>query len=84
MAFDRSNFNPGSRGGKGPKQASYYTDDQISTVEADGYFDDMSTELETGDLLYVYSAAASDGGGKLYTVTKSAGDIALSTGTAIS
>lgn len=81
MAFDRSNFNPGARGGKGPKQASYITEDQISTIEADGYFDDMSTELETGDLLYVHSSASSDGGSKLYVVTKSSGDIELSTGT---
>lgn len=84
MSFDRSNFDPGSRGGHGPNIATYKSSDTLTAIEADGYFDAASTELETGDLLYAYSTDPSDGGGKLYEVTQTSGDIALSAGTAIS
>lgn len=84
MAFDRSNFNPGSRGGKGPKLAAYDAGaDDPSTVEADGYFDDVSTELETGDLLFVDYTEPSADTAKVYRVTKTTGDIALSAGSSI-
>ena len=83
MAFDRSNMNPGARAGKGPKTASYYTTDSLGTVEGAGYFNDMATELATGDFLFVYSTGSSNGGGKIYTVTVSSGTVTLSTGQAI-
>ncbi len=91
MAFNRNDFNPGSRGGKAPNIAAYETGDDFATVEGGGYFDEISTEVEVGDMLYVHSTnanATGSGSGaasKLYFIkTISNGAVTLSTGTEIS
>ena len=86
MALDKSKFNPGgSPAGQGPAVHTYDAGtDPFGTVEADGYFDDLDKNMETGDMLYVYSSASSGGGQKLYAVTVTTNDVALSTGTSIS
>lgn len=84
MSFNRSNFNPGARGGKGPKLAGYDAgSDTPATVEADGYFDDMATELQTGDLIFVDYTEPSITTTKVYRCTVTTGDVALSAGSTL-
>jgi len=84
MALNNKNVNPGaSTSGIGPKILGYSSADTLATIEAAGYFNALSRLFNTGDLLYVYSSAASGGGQKLYMVTSASGVVTLSTGTAI-
>lgn len=80
MALDKTDFDPtasGSKGGAAPKIPSYGTSDTFATIETDGYFDDLDDVLKSNDLLVVYSSAAADGGVRIYHITKTSGDIAL-------
>lgn len=79
FAFDGSNFDPGASPKGAPNKASYSSPDELSVIETDGYFDDklVSTTLKTGDFLSIYSSAASGGGAKIYNVTVSGTDVAL-------
>lgn len=81
LAFDGENYDPTGSGSKGAvKCATYSTSDTIATIETDGYFDDLlvSTTLNTGDFLMVYSSAVTaTGGWTIYGVTVTGTDVAL-------
>ena len=84
MTFDATNLDPTGSGSKGSgKIATYNSADALATIETDGYFDSYATAFTTGDTMIVYSSAATGGGGKIYTLTITTGDVALSTGVAI-
>ena len=88
MAFDGENFDATGSGSKGGvKVGTYSSSDTIAAIETDGYFDDklVSTTLNTGDFLMVYSSAATaTGGWKIYGVTVTGTDVALTAGQALS
>lgn len=84
MALTNKNVNPGATtSGVGPKILGYKSADELTTIEGAGYFNAIARMFNTGDLLWVYSSAASGGGQKLYMVTSASGVVTLSTGTAI-
>ena len=80
MAFDRNDFDPNGSGSKGAQKiATYQTDDDISTVESAGYFDAVSSEMRTGDGLWVDAnqSGTSVRTTKLYRVSVSGGSVTL-------
>jgi len=83
MALDNTHLQPATLSGdSGLSQLMMYqtADDNAATVETNGYFDSLVDQFRDGDVLLCIMSDAT----KLYKVTKTAGDIALSTGTAIS
>lgn len=87
MAFNGDNFDPGASPKGSCNFARYSTSDTIAAVETDGYFDDslVYDNLKTGDFMAVYSSAASaTGGAKIYNVTVSGTDVALTLSAALS
>lgn len=84
MALDQTNYDPTGSGSKGAnKTASYSSVDALATIAGAGYFNAIATTLSTGDVLNVYSSAATGGGNKLYPVTVAAGVVTLGTGLVI-
>ena len=56
MAFSKTNFSPiGSNAKRGvaPQHFSYKTTDSLATVDTSGYFNDLTTMLEVGDVIHV-------------------------------
>ena len=56
MAFSKTNFSPiGSNAKRGiaPQHFSYKTADSLATVDTSGYFNDLSTMVEVGDVIEV-------------------------------
>lgn len=56
MAFSKTNFSPiGSNAKRGvaPQHFSYKTADSLATVDTSGYFNDLTTMLEVGDVIHV-------------------------------
>ena len=56
MAFSKTNFSPiGSNAKRGvaPQHFSYKTTDSLATVDTSGYFNDISTMVEVGDVITV-------------------------------
>lgn len=56
MAFSKTNFSPiGSNAKRGvaPQHFSYKTADTLATVDTSGYFNDLTTMLEVGDVIHV-------------------------------
>jgi len=78
MAFDIRSFDPtGSGSGGAIKTPTYKTYDTFATVETDGYFDEVSTNLSTGDLLIISSLNASTTGVYIYFVEVSGTDVTI-------
>lgn len=75
MAFDLQSFNNITSGmAKGPKHWAYNSSsDDMGTILADGYFDDVINALTVGDLIYILG---SDGFG-WYRVTSVTTNVAL-------
>jgi hypothetical protein len=72
MAFNKQFWsgNIAGVGFGGPKMHSYSDTAALATVAGANYFDAIGDEMDTGDVVYVYSSAASGGGGKMYVMTK--------------
>lgn len=49
----------GSKAGNAPQMWTYRTNDAVTDVDGAGYFNDASSILQVGDLIYVHSAADS-------------------------
>jgi hypothetical protein len=49
----------GSKAGNAPQMWTYRSNDAVSAIDGAGYFDDASSILKVGDLIYVHSAADS-------------------------
>jgi hypothetical protein len=55
MAFIAANFSPAgaqSRRGRAPQMHTYKTADAVTTVRVAGYFNEIRTLLNIGDLIY--------------------------------
>jgi|TARA_Y100000114_G_scaffold150338_1_gene165745 hypothetical protein len=88
MAFDRDGWQPmGGQAKKGlaPQMWSYTSTDAKTAIDASGYFNDVSTDVSVGDLIYVH---ASTGGTRTYSlhpvVSNASGVVDIGDGTAIS
>lgn len=77
MTFDSTKWsgNVNGTGFGGPKNHTYSSPDALATIAGSGYFNAIAGEMDTGDCLYVYSSAATGGGGKHYRMTNTAGVI---------
>ncbi len=85
MALNSDNLNPGgSPASPGPTVWTYISSDTVAAIETDGYFDAVDDLMTTGDFLLAHSTATTGGGQKIYLLTVTANDVALSTGTSIS
>lgn len=76
MALDKTDFDPTASGSKGsaPRLASYYTTDNMSVVETDGYFDGIADQLRDKDFILCKMGD----GSRIYTINYTApSDIAL-------
>lgn len=49
----------GSKAGNAPQMWTYRTNDAVADVDGSGYFNDASSILKVGDLMFVHSAADS-------------------------
>lgn len=88
MAYNKDNLQPiggQSKAGNAPQVWSYKTTDAKTDVDASGYFNDASSLLKVGDLIYLH---ASTGGTATYSlhpvVSNASGVVDISDGTAIS
>ena len=88
MAFDRDGWQPmGGQAKKGlaPQMWSYTSTDAKTDIDASCYFNDVSTDVSVGDLIYVH---ASTGGTRTYSlhpvVSNASGVVDIGDGTAIS
>ncbi len=61
MALNERNFDANGSGSKGAAAFHTYisTDDLLATIVTSGYFNDLSSILSTGDLIYVVGTDAS-------------------------
>ena len=88
MAFDRTGWSPAganSKKGLAPQMWTYTSTDAKTDIDASGYFNDVSTDVSVGDLIYVH---ASIGGTRTYSlhpvVSNASGVVDIGDGTAIS
>jgi hypothetical protein len=59
MAFSRSGWGPiggQSRRGNQPMMWSYSSTDAKTVIDGSGYFNDVSDEVEVGDLIYSFAS----------------------------
>lgn len=78
MAFDIRSLDPlGSGSGGKMAVGTYITSDTITVIETDGYFDEAYGSLQTGSLIAVTSSDGTDGGTKVYILTVTSNDVAL-------
>jgi hypothetical protein len=73
MALNKANFDPGaSSKGSVPKIHRYASSDALATIMASGYFNGLADVIATGDLMYINSTAAADGGSRLVRLVNTA------------
>ena len=84
MALILTDFKHGDTSGTAPGIHAYTTPDTIATVNTAGYFNNLSTTLSVGDLIYVLS---SSGGTMVNTLnvvlTNAAGVVDVADGTVL-
>jgi hypothetical protein len=88
MAYKQNNLQPiggSSKAGNAPQMWSYQTEDAKTVVDTEGYFNDASSLLKKGDLIYVYASTGGTATYSLHPVLESAsGVVDVSDGTALS
>jgi len=79
MTIDTKNWsgNIAGVGFGGPMMHTYSSSDTLATIAGSGYFNSVADEITTGDVIYVYSSAASGGGGKMYRMTRTVNTVTL-------
>ncbi len=78
MAFQLENLNSGAQpSGQTIAIHGYETNDTLGTVTTDGYFDEISSRLDTGDMLLVSGDLDGTPKGAIYRIDNSSGDITL-------
>lgn len=88
MAYNKDNLQPiggQSKAGNAPQMWSYKTADAKTVVDGEGYFNDASSLLKVGDLIYVHASSGGTATYSLHPVLQSAsGVVDISDGTALS
>lgn len=88
MALDKFGFgtlgHSGTLGGNVRKCHFYATNDGFAAVQTDGYFDAVADQFTPGkgDVIIVSYANGGTNGVRMYSVNRTAGDIALTLGIA--
>lgn len=87
MAFDRDGWNPiggQSKKGQAPQLYTYTTTDAVATVDASGYFNNVSDEVAVGDVIISVTSTGGTLASSIHTVVSNAsGVVDISDGTAI-
>jgi hypothetical protein len=74
----------GSKAGNAPQMWTYQSADAIGDIDGAGYFNDASSILKVGDLIYVYSGVGGSAAyGFVVVNSNSAGVVDVSSVTAI-
>lgn len=71
MAYNKRLFTKISSNTNSPELFTYESADTLATIVAANYFNAEFNNLQVGDLIYVYSTAATGGGNATYKVTAS-------------
>jgi hypothetical protein len=72
-----------SKAGNAPSMYLYKTSDTQNDVNTAGYFNDLSSVLSVGDIIFVYSSASSGSLVVTYVNSNSSGVVDVTDGTAI-
>lgn len=87
MAFETAGFAAygTSKRGNAPSMYAYKTADTIATVNTSGYFNDLSSLLEVGDIIHCVTSTGSTAVVTLvYVVSNSSGVVDVTDGTTLS
>ena len=86
MAFSTTGFATiaASKRGNAPGIYAYKTTDSIATVNTEGYFNDLASVLEVGDLIYCVTSTGSTAVATLaYVLSNASGVVDVSDGTTL-
>lgn len=85
MAFASTGFVTvcASKAGNAPSMYLYKTSDTQATVNTAGYFNDLSSVLSVGDIIFVYSTDSSGSLVVTYVNSNSSGVVDVTDGTTI-
>lgn len=72
-----------SKAGNAPSMYLYKTSDTQATVNTSGYFNDLSSVLSVGDIIFVYSTDSTGSLVVTYVNSNSSGVVDVTDGTAI-
>ena len=88
MAFSRTGWNPiggQSKKGVAPQLFTYTTTDAVGTIDASGYFNDISDDVSVGDVIISVTSTGGTLASSIHTVVSNAsGVVDISDGTSIS
>lgn len=86
MAYSSTGFATiaASKRGNAPSVHTYKTTDSIATVNTEGYFNDLATILEVGDLIYCVTSTGSTAVATMvYVLSNASGVVDVSDGTTL-
>jgi hypothetical protein len=78
MAFDRDGWNPiggQSRKGNAPAMWSYTSTDAHTAIDAAGYFNNVSDEVQVGDIVYVWASTGGTATASWHVVVSNASGV---------
>jgi hypothetical protein len=86
MAYSSTGFATiaASKAGNAPAMYAYKTTDAIATVNTEGYFNDLSSILSVGDLIYCVTSTGTTAVATLvYVLSNASGVVDVSDGTTL-
>jgi hypothetical protein len=86
MAYSSTGFTTvaASKAGNAPSIYAYKTTDAIAAVNTEGYFNDLSTVLSVGDLIYCVTSTGTTAVATLvYVLTNASGVVDVTDGTTL-
>jgi hypothetical protein len=85
MAYSATGFVTvcASKAGNAPSMYLYKTSDTQATVNTSGYFNDLSSVLSVGDIIFVYSTDSTGSLVLTYVNSNSSGVVDVTDGTAV-
>ena len=78
MAFSRTGWNPiggQSKKGVAPQLFTYTTTDAVGTIDASGYFNDISDDVSVGDVIISVTSAGGTLASSIHTVVSNASGV---------
>ena len=87
MAFSRDGWNPiggQSKKGTAPQIFTFITTDTVATLNSSGYFNDVSTEVAVGDMIFANTSTGSTlVATLLYVLSNASGVVDVNNGTTL-
>ena len=87
MAFSRTGWNPiggQSKKGVAPQLFTYTTTDAVGTVDGEGYFNDVASDVSVGDVIISVTSTGGTLASSIHTVASNAsGVVDVTNGTTI-